>query len=190
MDEILLEFFRVFETSFDPPTPYRGKSGTDWLVSRVWSTYLNRWLRCHYGAVQCERRLDRGRRLDAALWRASQADNCCELPMDIALEWEWDNNKVASDFVSGDFRKLLEVKARCGLAIVQTRTDGTRGSIQADETVHRLQQCYSRYRADNRPVGLIEVRRVRQTHEQVEFTCYFQEFARGAKGEIRRWSYS
>ena len=110
--------------------------------------------------------------------------------MDIALEWEWDNNKVAFDFVRGDFRKLLEVEARCGLAIEQTRKDGRRAHRQAAEIVNRLRQSWRRYRCDNRPIGVIEVRRVLQTTDRVEFACYFQELNNGGDRQISNWSYS
>ena len=45
---------------------------------------------------------------------------------------------MANDFWHGDFRKLFEVDARCGLAIVHTRVAGKRGLKQADETVRKL----------------------------------------------------
>jgi hypothetical protein len=110
--------------------------------------------------------------------------------MDIALEWEWDNKKVAAEFPFGDFRKLLEVDAACGLAIVQTRTDHKRGSTQADETVGQLRQMCKQYRQDNRSIALIEIRRVLHQRERVDFVVYFQDLDIAARREIARWSYS
>src|SRR5579864_6309253 len=76
--------------------------------------------------------------LDAALWCRTTYAAPVNDKMDIALEWEWDNNKVFGQFPFGDFRKLLEVDAACGLAIIQTRVDGRRGDAQAEETLERL----------------------------------------------------
>ena len=189
MNSILREFRALVKTSFKPPKPSRDKSESTWLVSRSWSKYMKSWLRGHYAGVQYERPLGRRRRLDAALWRSPLADPASDLPMDIALEWEWDNNKVAADFVAGDFRKLLRVHARCGIAIIQTRTDGRRGSSQAEATLFRLQESCRRHRKDNRSVGLIEFRRVRQDNERVEFTGYFHDLVNGSKHRIRSWAY-
>ena len=109
--------------------------------------------------------------------------------MDIAIEWEWDNNKVYRDFPYGDFRKCLEVDARCGLAIVQTRADGNRGSTQADDTVSCLLNNCKVYRQDNRSVALIEIRRIFHSRERVEFRYHFQDLDTPTKQEIARWSY-
>jgi hypothetical protein len=109
--------------------------------------------------------------------------------MDIALEWEWDNNKVARDFPCGDFRKCLEVDARCGLVIVQTRTDGKRGSTQSDETVSGLFQHCKKYRRDSRSVALIEIQRVLHQKERIEFVIFSQDLDTPTKHEIGRWSY-
>src|SRR5437867_6781122 len=190
MDQILLDFFTRFEASFRPPSPYRGQTGTNWLISRVWSAYTKHWLQSNYRVVQCEHRLSRQRRLDAAIWCNCQTLVACELPMDIALEWEWDNNKVHLDFHSGDFRKLLEVNARCGLAIVQTRIDGSRSPTQADGTLSHLHQSFGAYRRDNRSVGVVEIRRILQTKQRVQFACYFWNLTIGQKREVGSWFYS
>ena len=146
------------------------------------------WLRCHY-RVDFEHPLNERRRLDAALWSNTKGNNQQQGGMDIALEWEWDNNKVARDFPKGDFRKLLEVDAQCGLAIVQTRVDGKRGSTQADDTVSRLRRVCKEHRRDSRSVALIEIRRVVHQKERVEFVCYFQNLDTPTKRELACWSY-
>ena len=135
------------------------------------------------------RRLPNRRRLDAALWPIAKAATPRQRKMEIALEWEWDNNKVAHDFLSGDFRKLLDVDARCGLAIVQTRADGSRESTQADETIRKLRYSCAENRRDNRCVALIEIRRVFHQNERVDFACYFQDLSTAIKEETARWSY-
>ncbi|MBI4002899.1 MAG: hypothetical protein HY348_14105 [Nitrospira defluvii] len=147
---------------------------------------MRKWLRCHY-SVKCEHPLPQGRRLDAALWSNNQGN--IQGTMDIALEWEWDTNKVAADFPSGDFRKLLEVDAQCGLAIVQTRADRKGGPTQADDTITNLHRLCKAYRRDSRPVGLIEIRRVLQQKDRVDFICYFQNLDTPMKQETVRWSY-
>ena len=149
---------------------------------------MKSWLRDRY-SVAFERPLDHRRRLDAALWSRIRGNPSCQGTMDIALEWEWDNNKVARDFPTGDFRKLLEVDAQCGLALIQTRVDGKRGSAQADNTISRLQGAYKKYRRDSRSVALIEIRRVFHQEERVEFLCYFQDLDAHTKQETGRWSY-
>ena len=146
------------------------------------------WLQSHYH-VLFEYPLPNRCRLDAALWSFSEVDGPQQGKMDIALEWEWDNNKVAYNFLSGDFRKLLDVDAQCGLAIVQTRVDGRRGLTQADETVRQLRDLCEEHRRDSRSVGLIEIRRVSHRNERVDFVCYFQDLCTPTKQETGRWSY-
>src|SRR5215813_5676714 len=116
MNETLIDFFRLFTTSFKPPCPYRGQTGRNWLISKVWSDYMRDWSPRYYW-VKFEHPLRDRLRLDAALWSTNQQEKQRQGTMDIALEWEWDNNKVAKDFLYGDFRKLLSVDAQCALAI-------------------------------------------------------------------------
>jgi hypothetical protein len=143
----------------------------------------------HY-AARYELPLSRRRRLDAALCRKSESRVLVrDVSMDIALEWEWDNTKVAKDFPRGDFRKLFEVNARCGVAIVQTRVDGLRGTRQAEETVDALRHTCVRRRRDERPVGLIELRRTRQTRDDVEFECYIEDMVRRDRRRTAYWRY-
>lgn len=189
MDTIMREFLRVFEASFQPPVPYRGQTGTNWLISRVWSDYMKSWLHCNY-RVKFERPLRNGRRLDAALWSNIKGEDRHQERMDIALEWEWDNNKVASDFLSGDFRKIFEVDARCGLAIVQTKVSHKGGSAQADRTMEDLRRLCKMYRRDNRSVVLIEIRRLLHRKARVEFLCHFQDLVTLSKQRIARWQFS
>lgn len=157
---------------------------TGWFVSRVWSANLKTWLAQRYCA-RWELPIRDGRRLDAALWSQPTRNG----PMDIALEWEWDNTKVADAFAYGDFRKVLAVEARCGLAIVQTRADGKRGPTQADETIRALVSCCRDHRQDGRSIAVIEIRRVRQTANEVEFICALHDLDTIASREIARWLY-
>jgi hypothetical protein len=188
-DDVLWEFFEAFTASFHPPRPSRAKDGTNWLVSRVWTDALRRWLTDRFVA-QYERPLPRRRRLDAALWSSPCGDvRPPDAPMDIALEWEWDNNKVANDFCGGDFAKLFRVDARCGVAIVQTRVDGSRGTTQAEETVDTLRHTCGRRRRDERPAGLIEIRRIQQTRVDIEFDCYVEDLVSGVRSLAAYWRY-
>lgn len=193
MEQILADFTRSFDASFRPPIPYRGRGGTHWLISKVWSDYMKKWLDEKYLAtrylVKFEHPLSGRRRLDAAVWPRDGTDNQQQRRMDIALEWEWDNNKVANDFPCGDFRKLFEVDALCGLAIVQTRSDGKRGSTQADETVSNLQRLCNKYRNDSRSVGLIEIRRIIHQAERVEFCCCARDLVAATTATPACWAY-
>lgn len=147
---------------------------------------MKEWLQRHY-SVKFEYPLKRRRRLDVAIW--PKTENQKQRRMHIALEWEWDNNKVASDFLCGDFRKCLEVDAQCGLVIVHTRADGKRGSTQSDGTVTGLLQHCKKYRRDSRSVALIEIRRFLHQKECIEFVIYFQSLDTPTKQEIGRWCY-
>ena len=149
---------------------------------------MREWLPCHY-LVDFEHPLNERRRLDAALRSKSKVNGQRGGRIDIALEWEWDNNKVADDFLSGDFRKLFEVNAHCGLAIVHTRADGTRHSTHADKTVRDVHLLCKEYRRDTRSVAFIEIRRVLHQKDRVEFLCYFQDLDTAAKQEAARWVY-
>lgn len=168
----LTDFLCHFRRTFNPPKPYRGLSGTNWYVSRVWSDYMRGWLLKHFNS---RFELPVGtRRLDAAL-RSSNGDlgQFQSGVWDFALEWEWDHNKVHSQFPYGDFRKLLEVDARCGIAVVHTRTDGSHGLKQkATETLKRIHESLAQ-RHDMRPVGLVEIRRILHNRLNVEFLCHF-----------------
>jgi hypothetical protein len=188
MDLILQRFLSTFKKSFQPPVPYRGRSGSNWFVSGVWSQYMKEWLAHHY-RVEYEYLLPGRRRLDAAVWAEAERAKPNRRCMDIALEWEWDNNKVVADFSCGDFRKLFEVDATCGLAIVQTRVDGRRGTDQANEVLRKLQRLSAQYRRDDRSVALVEVRRVRHQRERVDFACYFQDLSNPTRYEAVQWSY-
>lgn len=149
---------------------------------------MKEWLSTHY-RVDYEVSLPRRRRLDAAIQLNEGSANDRNHGIDIAVEWEWDNNKVATDFLRGDYRKLFCVNARCGLAIIQTRTDGRRGSDQADQTIRDLQRLNSKYRRDSRPVGIFEIRRTLQGKGRVDFVCYYHEFDEAVRRELRSWGY-
>ena len=185
MNTIMSDFLNSFAASFRPPDPRRKR----WLISRVWSNYMRNWLFQNY-VVRLEYPVKGGRRLDAAIWSHVKEESEKQQRMDIALEWEWDNRKVANEFPYGDFRKLFEVDSKCGLAIVQTRVDGRRGLTEADETVKNLQYLSKEYMQDSRSVELIEIRRVLHREEEcVEFLCYFQDLATSTKQEIARWHF-
>src|SRR3990172_10885431 len=116
--DILNEFVKDFK-SFKPTLEKKwsisnGKwsnSKGKWLISGEWSFQLNAWLREYFrkGKVIFE-----VNRLDAAAWFKDMSEDAA----DLAIEWQW--AKVESKkFVNGDFKKLLTVPAKAGLAIIQ-----------------------------------------------------------------------
>jgi len=135
-----------------------------------------------------------GRRLDAALWfNNSDTDSVQRTAkMDIALEWEWDHNKVYKDFASGDFKKVVsDVDARCGIAIIQTRTDGRYVlTNKAEETLKRIRDSFRLHRHDDRPVGVIEIRRTLHEERHVAFVCNFFDLDSDAEIPSIHWSFS
>ena len=177
MHSTLSRFVNQFPKTFDPAPPARGESQTDWLISGVWTESLKRWLTDHYHSIRYEFHLGGRRRLDAAL--CHEADVPLDHPdarMDLAIEWEWDNNKVWSQFGEGDFRKLFQVTATCGVAIVQTRVDGRRGSEKADDTISQLLRKHERFsvKCPKRDVAIVEFRRILHTPTEVRFdACYW-----------------
>lgn len=180
-------FLNEFRSSFHPPIP-KSRPGRDWLVSGVWSDYLKAWLKLKFAHQDFEFPHTLRRRLDAALWFTSRAGR-----MDIALEWEWDDNKVRNQFPEGDFKKVLEVDAMSALAIVQTRGDGreggSRGAKQAERTVARIRQSARSNQIDARPVGLMEICRTFQDPSRVEFVWRFHNLNHDTTVEGERWSY-
>jgi hypothetical protein len=187
MHPILIDFIRDFRASFSPPRPYRGKAGQSWLVSRVWTERMKDWLTDHY-QVTFELPIPERRRLDAALW--CRDTNQKKDQIDIAVEWEWDNNKVDKDFLCGDFRKLFEVEAKCGLALVQTRVDGSRGMAQAERIIKNLQGCYVDLREASESIAVIEVRRVANERSRVNFICTAYDLDDSSTEEVARWSFA
>ena len=149
---------------------------------------MRAWLKQTFAHQQFEFPHTRNRRLDAALWVNSKVGR-----MDIALEWEWDDNKVRNQFPEGDFKKVLEIDALSALAIVQTRRDGreggSRGAEQAEQTVARIRQSRLKNKIDDRPVGLMEIRRTFQDQSRVEFVWRFHNFNQGTTVEGERWPY-
>jgi hypothetical protein len=109
--------------------------------------------------------------------------------MGIALEWEWDHNKVCNQFPEGDFKKVLKVDALSALAVVHTREDGSKGTEQAEQTVARIRQSYLRNKIDDRPVGCMEIRRTFQDRSRVEFVWRFHNLNQGTAVEGERWPY-
>ncbi len=127
-------------------------------------------------------------RLDAALWFDSH-----EGRMDIALEWEWDNTKTHDEFPVGDFAKVLTVDATCGLAIIQTRADGRedggRGTKRADETLAFIRKSHAEKKIDDRPVGVIEIRRIYRDDSRVNFVWTFHDLNQGTTIEGGKWAF-
>jgi hypothetical protein len=197
MHRLLSEFRSEFLKDLELRRPYRGKSGTNWLVSGVWSDCLKCWLLKRWGSCRFELPLPNRRRLDAALCREAGVDFVDESSrMDLALEWEWDQNKVCEKFPGGDFRKLFEVSAKCGLVIVQTRVDGRRGLGQANRTIQKLGTQFAKYQAQyretagQRDIALIEIRRVEHTRDQVRFEGYWWLNGFEKASELREWRFS
>lgn len=183
-ERVLDRFVDIWKKSFSPPEPYRGESGQNWLVSKVWSDYLRKWLRENFGvSFECA-----GRRLDAGVWLREV--NKYTSPKDLAVEWEWDNNKVEKSFPTGDFVKVLEVEARAGLAIIQTRVDGSRGTYQAETTLKNIRESYQSHKRDNGPIGVIEIRRVSCSNQQVNFKSSFHDLAKGTTKFLKLFGYS
>lgn len=163
---LLADFEVRFRNTFRPPPPARGRSGCQWLVSKVWSDYMRAWLIEHY---QARFEVPVGRqRLDALLVSREQGSDRGE----IAFEWEWDNNKVCSQFPLGDLAKVFLFSARYGLVIVQTRIDGRRGLTQAKDTLARIKTAARERNCDKRPFLAIECRRVQCTSVSVEFEMF------------------
>jgi len=187
MHAILVDFLRNFRASFSPPRPYRGEAGQNWLISKVWSEYMKCWLKPRY-QVTFELPVPERRRLDAALWHRA-ADKKID-QVDIAVEWEWDNNEVAKHFYCGDFRKLFEVGAKCGLAIVQTRVDGSHRMMQAERILKNLYCRCRDFRRTNESVAIIEVRRVLHERSGVNFICTAHDLDDSSTEEIARWSFA
>lgn len=166
--EILDEFVKEWKDKFDPPKPSGGGTGDSWLISGVWSEYLSSWIvkrdydRCclEYPWVSEGRR----RRLDAAIWK-DKKDR--ENDMDLVIEWEWGCSKVKNNFPKDDFLKLLTVPAKAGLAIVQL-------GLSDNETMAKLKDAYDKKKG-NRPVGVIEIRRLRKLRnvDGFKFECNF-----------------
>ena len=186
MNTLLADFLNVFKETFDPPRPSRGDSGTNWLISRVWSDYTKKWLEDNYRVDKH----DYYGKTSAAFWPNVKEGFAAQRTKDIAIKWMWDNNKVASRFPDKDFKTLFDVDARCLVALIQTRTDGRRGLTQADEIVKSLQDSHKQFNWNGRPVVLIEVRRVLQQKDRVDFICYTHDMSCLIKQEITRWSFS
>lgn len=177
----LNRFLTAFRSSFRPPTP-KSRPGR-WLISGVWSDYMRGWLDRTFAHHEFEH----PPRLDAALWFDRHAGH-----MDIALEWEWDDAKVHDEFPVGDFPKVLTVDAACGLAIIQTRADGRDGGRdqrRATQTMALIRQSHTEKKIDDRPVGVIEIRRAFQDDSRVDFVWTFHDLNRQTTSEGVKWSF-
>ncbi|MFN7804123.1 MAG: hypothetical protein ACK5TO_08925 [Planctomycetaceae bacterium] len=194
MHRDLSRFLKTFQNSFVPAPPYRGKAKNTWLMSRVWSESLRNWFKDHYRGIWHEFPVgDTGRRLDAALYHQELANPRDKgARMDLAIEWEWDHNKVRTQFGGNDFRKLFEVPATCGVAIVHTRIDGRRGSQQATDVIRGLRQQQIDYGRTHgqRDVAIIEFRRILHTRTEVRFdACYWLNGSDKSKF-LGHWDYA
>jgi len=198
MHQLLSTFLDQFQSTFDPSVPYRGKSQTNWLISRVWSLSLKEWLKTHYGSIRHEFPVTNNRRLDAAVCHSKDVnlDNHSNR-MDLAIEWEWDNSKVFKDFGTNDFRKLFQVSTACGVAIVQTRIDGRRGQTnQANATIDGLRKQDNDFRnqyrasAGQRDIAIIEFRRILHTPTEVRFDACFWLNGSDQPTPIGHWDYA
>jgi len=193
MHSTLSRFLTQFQQTFDPAPPSRGKSQKNWLISRVWSESLKRWFTDHYRTIQYEFRVGDRRRLDAALCHKADVPlDDPDAPMDLAIEWEWDNNKVWSQYGGGDFHKLFEVVATCGVAIVQTRVDGRRGTEKADDTISQLLGFHKRYSVDcpKRDVAIVEFRRILHTPTEVRFDACCWLNGKDKPRPLGHWDYA
>jgi hypothetical protein len=179
---LLQAFLSTFRDGFHPTAPYRGTSGRNWLVSRVWSDVMREFLDRHYD-TQYELPVPNGCRLDAAVWSSSRQ-------LTYAIEWEWDHRAVNRHFARGDFAKVLSIEALCGIAIVHTRADGRRGTAEADNSIEQIAAAYRNNRHDDRPVGLIEIRRVEQSTSHVSFRGEFTDLPTGQKEEFAAWCFT
>jgi hypothetical protein len=125
------------------------------------------WLPEHFNPTFEDRVPGGRRRLDAGLWSQNR--------LEYVIEWEWDQNKVHRDFPYNDLAKVVaDVPGQCGVAIVQTRRDG-KCDRKADETLSRIRASYVAMHRDERPVGLIDICRMRDDITGVEFQCSFYQ---------------
>ena len=180
----LTVFLDRFQQSFEPPKPYRGKTGKSWLISGEWTRYLKDWLIRNTKRIKFEQPLPKRRRLDAAIWLDGDPSGL----MDIALEWEWDHESVATEYSRGDFRKLMGVDAKCGLAIVHTRADRSDGQEEAERSLMAIRQAYGKFKSDDRPIWIIEIRRTYRDDSRVEFLSSFHDLVTGLMRAGRSWS--
>jgi len=183
----LTDFISDFRVSFMPPSPYRGKSGRVWYISKVWSDYFKGWLDARY-QTQFEKPVPVRRRLDAALWCPNATKDKDQI--DIAIEWEWDNNKVEKQFYNGDFQKLFEVGAKCGLAVVQTHKHSKSGMTQAERIITNLRGSLRSFRSAKESIAVIEISRVFCTQKRIDFVCTVHDLDLSSVEEIARWSFS
>ncbi len=149
------------------------------LISRVWSDYLSqRLVKSDYDRVCLEYPCEKSRgRLDAAIWK-DKKDRMSA--MDLAIEWEWDPGKN-EEFAKGDFVKLLTEPAKAGLAII--KIGRTEENVKA--MIGRIKRSYNKNKKDNRPVGVIEIRKlIKERGDNVRrFECRFYDLGNKGTGE-------
>ncbi|HZX35774.1 MAG TPA: hypothetical protein VFF54_04725 [Thermodesulfobacteriota bacterium] len=167
--DILKAFVDEWKRSFDPP---RLK------IESIWSDYLVKWLWDRYHAW-FEYYVDPSKnktRLDAAIWLNKKG----KLPMDLAIECEWGKgytDECNENFATGDFVKLLTMPAKAGLAIIGTPAHGksNKKNNVAEKIIERIKKSYAENKKDNRPMGVIEVRKVNSETLKLEQTyeCWY-----------------
>ncbi len=113
---------------------------------------------------------DESPRQKAAIQWNDAKQRSSEHTIDFALEWQFDTSKASKEFVSKRFRILLKQDAACCIAIIQTQTHAGNGLSKAEKLVDQMRSSIIKKRErDNRPVGLIEIRRVHNDQQKVKF---------------------
>jgi len=196
---ILGKFIKIWQNHFEPPEPKKSKDGKRNNISGKWSKHLTEWLNTHFGFVIYECHFPAWQanktRLDAAVWLNKESPVGV---MDIAIEWEWNNSSVRKSFSKGDLKKILSAPAKAGIAIIQTRVDAKKGSTEkkeklANEIISDIRKtCKSHFEnnKDAHPVGVIEVRRVSDDGNSVEFKCFYHDMMSGTQRELQSFNYS
>ncbi len=176
-DDILNAFKEIWKKSFKPKTLYKNSKG-GYSIHWSLSCYLSEWLFQKYH-VWFEYPVSPEKdkiKLDAAIWFKEKGN--LDDVMDFAVEWEWGkgyNDKYNEKFTSGDFVKLLKVRAKAGIAIIGTYFDGKRKDMiekrrkQSEKFLENIGKSNAKNNRYNRPIGVIEVRRV----NTFEYECWY-----------------
>lgn len=174
---ILNEFVEYWKNEFKPDKGSESHKNT----SAQWSDYLREFLekKFEYVIYECAFPLAPTKRLDAAVWSKKEQPVS---PMDIAVEWEWDFGK-ADSFVRDDFVKALNASAKAGLAIVKTRSVQKNSLKKAEKFIEKMKKKYDNCEKKDRPVGVIEVRRIKGGGGKKKYQCYFHDFSNDKKPE-------
>lgn len=171
-NDILNAFVETWKESFRPKTLYKNSKGKD-RVHWSLSCYLSKWLFEKYHAwfeypVSPEKNKTK---LDAAVWFKEKG---IRDDIDLAIEWEWGRgykDPCNKKFTECDFVKLLTVRAKAGLAIVGTRCNGEKKKEQSETFLKNIRKSNAKNNPDNRPISIIEVRRVKADSKKYE--CFY-----------------